>query len=160
MERYVISATKKDLELYKELKWKSIKSTFDPSKLNRVLVVKPWGYEHMVCEADNKEGDVWFSQINAGETTSMHCHPSKVSIITVIEGELYINTIQGKPFVLAEGETVVFQPKVFHGETAISRDTRMIQMEMPANKLDALRYSDKRGRENKEYNKGCAMVWY
>ncbi len=120
------------------------------------VVTKPWGYEFLIFE--NKCVAIWFLFIKKDHATSMHCHPSKKTSLTLLFGKALCNTFRHRNF-LATGDSVIFDKAVFHSTKALSLDgIFLIEAETPSNKIDLIRLNDNYGRENNGYEGISEMV--
>lgn len=134
-----------------------------PSKLNEfdfknVAVVKPWGYEYLAFETDDKKICAWVLHMKSiGEQgTSIHCHRNKQTLISVIKGRLWVRTLTDY-FELAEGENMYIDKSTFHAMGAMTDETILTEIESPSFKPDAIRYIDNWGREREEYESHCQL---
>ena len=133
-----------------------------PSKLNEfnfkgVAVVKPWGYEYIAYESEDKEICAWVLHMLNNETgTSIHCHRNKQTLISVISGRIWVNTLT-REFVLNAGESMYIAKATFHAMGALEDNTVLTEIESPSFKPDAIRYIDRWGREREEYESQCQL---
>ena len=126
-----------------------------PSDYAGRVVVKPWGYEHIIFQ--NEYVAIWFLMIMKDHATSMHCHPLKKTSLSLLSGKAFCNTFKHRSFLQA-GDSVIFDAGVFHSTKAISLDGLMlIEVETPPNKLDLVRLEDGYGRQNSGYEGICHM---
>lgn len=132
------------------------------SKLNEfdfkdVAIVKPWGFEYLAFESDDKKVCAWVLHMeNNGLGTSVHCHRDKKTFISVISGSIFVKTLDDS-FRLDEGESVFIDKAVFHSMGALVDDTVLTEIESPSFKPDAVRYIDFWGREREEYESHCQI---
>ena len=113
------------------------------------VVQKPWGFEFLAY--DTPEVAVWRLRINAGHSTSMHCHPHKRTALLVLSGNA-LGHVFGRRFALKAHDVLVLEPGVFHATKAVSDDgLDLIEVETPRCKTDLVRLNDLYGREGAGY---------
>jgi mannose-6-phosphate isomerase-like protein (cupin superfamily) len=113
------------------------------------VVQKPWGFEFLAY--DTPDVAVWRLRINAGHSTSMHCHPRKRTALLVLAGSALCHVF-GKRFALAAHDVLVLEPGVFHATKAVSdQGLDLIEVETPRCKTDLVRLNDLYGREGAGY---------
>ena len=117
------------------------------------VVIKPWGYEHVVYR-DKKKLCVTLLNINFNQKTSLHCHPNKKSGFMLLKGKaafqlglkkknLEIHTSPSKRMI-ARG--------LFHQLTSLSKSGLIaLEFETPVDKNDLVRFQDVYGREKHNY---------
>ena len=116
-----------------------------------IVVNKPWGYEYLWFQ--NEKVAIWFLRIDAGQSTSLHCHAKKRTSLIVLDGEVQCTTIDDK-YILAANDAVVLEPCVFHSSMAISDSGAYImEIETPPMKGDLVRMHDAYGRQATGYEK-------
>lgn len=109
------------------------------------IVQKPWGYEYQILNNNNIA--IWILHINGGQSTSLHCHPNKQTVLTLLDGEkaICIGLITLKE--LHKGDTVLIDKATFHQTLAtIYKPIIIMEIETPVNKNDLVRYVDSYGR--------------
>lgn len=113
------------------------------------LVSKPWGYEYRVYA--DAFYDLWHLCLRPGETTSLHCHPRKVTALICLHGEATIHLL-GKRQQVNRLTCLHLGKGVFHAtENSGTSDLDLIEVEVPRNKLDLLRARDRYGRARRGY---------
>ncbi len=114
-----------------------------------VVVTKPWGYEYLVYE--NKDVALWHLHINAGQSTSMHCHPKKTTGLILLNGVAEVSFLADKRIIKGL-DKIMIRRGLFHKTTALSENgIDVLEIETPNDKEDLVRLSDEYGRENKPY---------
>jgi mannose-6-phosphate isomerase-like protein (cupin superfamily) len=114
-----------------------------------VIVSKPWGHEYLVYE--NEQVALWFLHINAGQSTSMHCHPTKTTGLVLLEGSAELSFLADKKLIHAP-EKQMIRRGLFHSTKAMTPDgCRLFEIETPNDKEDIVRLSDRYGRESAGY---------
>ena len=115
------------------------------------LIDKPWGFEHRVY-ADLLI-DVWRLSVKTGQSTSMHCHPRKETVLICLQGDIRVNFIKSS-HILKKGDFISIPKGVFHSTDSIGDATaELIEVETPRNKFDLVRAKDKYGRSGQHYEK-------
>ncbi len=146
--------TYKDFALFKKL-GKQQKTILAETDLSNVIVFKNWGFEYMIYE--DKDCCGWFLHINKHSGTSLHCHETKQTVVCVISGMLLLTTATRRQL-MQSGDIAYIDKKVFHAMGAASEDTRVIEIEMPSYKPDALRAVDFWGRVGQPYESQCLIM--
>jgi len=118
--------------------------------MESIVVKKPWGFEYLAYQNENIA--IWILHINKDHMTSLHCHPSKMTGLIVITGELQINFLNGNTGVLTALYNQMIYPGRFHQTHALSDNVVLLEIETPVDKNDIVRIHDNYGRENQEYN--------
>lgn len=127
-----------------------------PSDYRRMVVVKPWGYEFLMFE--NEHVAIWYLAIQKDHATSMHCHPSKRTALSLLMGKALCNTFRHRNF-LSAGDSLIIDSGAFHSTKALSMEgVALLEMETPPDKLDLVRLEDGYGRENNGYEGDSQMV--
>lgn len=108
-------------------------------------VTKPWGFEQDVKTTN--EFSLWRLTLEAGQETSMHCHPKKTTVLIPDTGEVFISTLQGD---IPVTEPVLLEKGVFH---RIKSDVggSVLELEWPPNRCDLVRLEDRYGRDRTSY---------
>lgn len=114
------------------------------------IIIKPWGREWQIYR--NAQFSIWRLELSPISETSMHAHPSKVTILSVVEGQITFSTLD-KRFPLLTGEVVVIEKGVFHKSETVG-GAIVMEIESPPNKHDLIRIADKYGREGCGYAAG------
>nr|WP_263973746.1 cupin domain-containing protein [Rouxiella badensis] len=114
------------------------------------LIEKPWGYEYRVyCDC---VFDLWKLHIDANQSTSMHCHIQKDTVLICLSGSGYTKFLDGTIHQLNKGDSVYIERGVFHQTIASeNQGLQLIEIENPRNKFDLLRLNDSYGRKNTAY---------
>lgn len=113
-------------------------------------VKKPWGSEREIWLTP--EFSMWRLTIEQGQETSMHCHPSKTTLLIVEKGNVVFGTL-GIEFPVHEGKSVLIERGVFH-RTRAPLGAVVVEVEWPPNRCDLVRLEDKYGRKKTGYE-GC-----
>lgn len=115
------------------------------------FIEKPWGFEYRIyCDSIF---DVWKLHISENESTSMHCHIQKDTVLICLEGSGRTQFLDGNQYHLRPGESIYINKGVFHQTTAGDSGIELLEIENPRNKFDLLRLQDKYGRQNTAYEK-------
>jgi mannose-6-phosphate isomerase-like protein (cupin superfamily) len=113
------------------------------------VIEKPWGYEHRVY-ADMLI-DVWKLMLAPRQSTSMHCHPRKETVLLCLAGSLQINFLSHSIRVEA-GQYARLPKGVFHSTDNVGpREAHLVEVETPRNKFDLIRKRDRYGRQGQQY---------
>lgn len=110
-------------------------------------VQKPWGSERLMSSTPGM--NVWQLYMNAGAETSMHCHPSKETMLVVLVGEVTLATLNGSHIMKAPAMARI-DAGAFH-KSSTGLGAIVLEIESTGDKYDLLRLADKYGRENKGY---------
>lgn len=112
-------------------------------------VRKPWGFEYPLFESDSV--GLWTLFLEAGQATSLHCHPRKKTGLVVLAGEVEVFFLN-ESLKLKDGGRVMIRPGLFHGSKAISSNGAvMLEIENPRDKNDLVRFEDNYGRHDLPY---------
>ena len=68
---------------------------------------KPWGKEYLLYQNDDVA--IWHLFIEPGQSTSLHCHPSKKTGLVVLDGAAKVSFIGGGGEKLFPGEKVMIR---------------------------------------------------
>jgi len=113
------------------------------------IIRKPWGYEYIAYQNDSVALKVL--HINAGERTSLHCHPSKSTGLVLLAGTAEINFIADSKLLTAPAKQMI-RRGLFHQTHAVSDDgIIMFEIETPVDKDDLVRLRDNYGRKDQGY---------
>ncbi|MGP1693490.1 MAG: cupin domain-containing protein, partial [Giesbergeria sp.] len=120
------------------------------------IIEKPWGHEYRIY-ADMLI-DVWKLMLASGQSTSMHCHHRKETVLMCLAGSLQINFLSRS--ILVEAGQFAHIPKgVFHSTDNVGdTDAHLIEVETPRNKFDLVRMKDRYGRQSQPYETGKSPV--
>lgn len=118
------------------------------SKISETFVKKPWGWEFTLLES--KDVLVSYLNIDPNKSTSLHCHPTKITGYIVLEGEVEVEFLSGFK-IFQHGDSVNFRPGLFHRTTAGIDGALILEIETPANKRDLIRLEDSSGRSDSKY---------
>lgn len=107
-----------------------------------VVVKKPWGHEVELI----REGAVSVTKLQMlpGGETSMHCHPGKTAMLTVIEGDCELVSLHAI-YRLRPGGTVRIQAGAFH-RIRTELGAKVLEVESPGGKNNIVRLADRYGR--------------
>lgn len=145
-----IFPSNKDIMVLEELlQGRNIQQLSQPESYHDVVVMKPWGYEFLVYQNDCVS--IWFLHINKSHSTSMHCHPCKLTSLIVLTGDALCNTFRHRNFI-SKGNCLILNKGVFHCTKALSQEgINLLEIETPSDKLDLVRLNDGYGRSNHGY---------
>lgn len=115
----------------------------------RYVVRKPWGTEYLMYRNDFVE--IWRLTVNAGQQTSLHCHPNKKTALIMVDGNARFTTLDGT-VTLGPLDAAVIDAGAFHQTTAASpQGITLLEVETPPAKHDLLRLRDEYGRTHQAY---------
>jgi mannose-6-phosphate isomerase-like protein (cupin superfamily) len=116
------------------------------------VIEKPWGYEYRVYT--DCFYDVWQLCLRPGQSTSLHCHPRKVTALICLAGELGRVRLLDQDQQLTPREWLTLGKGVFHTtENLGDGDLDLLEVEVPRNKLDLLRATDRYDRAIAHYER-------
>lgn len=116
------------------------------------VIEKPWGYEYRVYT--DCFYDIWQLCLRPGQSTSLHCHPRKVTALICLAGELGRVRLLDQSQKLIPLEWLTFGKGVFHAtENLGDDDLDLLEVEVPRNKLDLLRATDRYDRAIAHYER-------
>lgn len=119
------------------------------------VIEKPWGYEHRAY-ADMLI-DVWKLMLAPRQSTSMHCHPRKETVLMCLAGSLQINFLN-RAIRVEAGQYARIPKGVFHSTDNVgSVEAHLIEVETPRNKFDLIRKQDRYGRQGQQYETGKSV---
>ena len=117
------------------------------------IVKKPWGYEYVIYNSSNRLA-ITYVHINNKKSTSLHCHPKKKTGFIILKGTalVQIGIYKKNKKRFKSLSRLVFRPGLFHSLKAISKKgMSALEFEVPYKKDDLIRFEDKYGRKNKDY---------
>lgn len=128
---------------------------FVPKVARSGFIKKPWGWEYILIES--KSVLVSYLSIDPMKSTSLHCHPTKITGYIVLDGSVEVEFLSGfKDFIA--GDSVNFRPGLFHRTTAGLNGAIVLEIESPADKMDLVRLEDFSGRSDSQYETElCAL---
>ncbi len=110
------------------------------------LIAKPWGCEYRIYA--DLFYDIWQLDICPGQSTSMHCHPRKETILLCLEGTAKFHTLT-ETHVIKTMDFVHIRKGAFHSTENIGNSLlKLVEIETPRNKFDLVRANDKYGRQS------------
>jgi mannose-6-phosphate isomerase-like protein (cupin superfamily) len=113
------------------------------------LIAKPWGHEFRIYADDLY--DVWKLCLRPGESTSVHCHPRKETALLCLGGRARMDLLD-RSVAIEPGDASYIGKGVFHGTANVgSDDLHVVEVELPRNKLDLVRLTDRYGRAGARY---------
>ena len=116
------------------------------------IIPKPWGYEYRVFTDDFV--DVWHLRMGRLHSTSMHAHPRKATYLLCLDGHGRMRTLRSA-LEVSRGTIVRIGAGAFHTtENVGGGDLDLVEVELPRNKLDLVRLSDRYRRELTPYEVG------
>ncbi len=131
----------------------TIKFDLEPAERDSYLngfIVKPWGHEYRVY-CDNLF-DVWRLRLQAGQSTSMHGHLQKDTVLICLAGSGTTTFLDGTECPVEAGRYVYIGRGAFHRtEAGPDGHLDLIEVENPRNKFDLVRLGDHYGRHGKGY---------
>jgi rfaE bifunctional protein nucleotidyltransferase chain/domain len=118
------------------------------------VCIKPWGYEYLIYQS--KKVGIWFLNIKKYQSTSLHCHFNKDTILIVLKGTLKVKLIDDE--LSLDEMTSAFIPHYkFHGFSCFTDEVYVMEIEIYnkdidfSDKNDLLRINDIYKRENTGY---------
>lgn len=141
-----------DLELLNEARTGGLLLNFEQfasdSHLDN-LIAKPWGCEYRLYS--DSFYDNWQLEILPGQSTSMHCHPRKETVLLCLEGTAKFHTLT-ETHALKTMDFVRIHKGAFHATQNIGDSVlKLVEIETPRNKFDLVRAKDKYGRQGLLY---------
>jgi mannose-6-phosphate isomerase-like protein (cupin superfamily) len=127
----------------------SISNNFYSNK----LVKKPWGYEYVIYNSLNRVA-ITYVHIDSKKSTSLHCHPKKKTGFIIVKGTalVQIGIYKKNKKKFKSLSRLVVRPGLFHSLKAVSKNgMSALEFETPYNKADLVRFEDRYGRKNKDY---------
>lgn len=125
---------------------------FDKDVHLNELIEKPWGFEYRVYCDDTF--DIWRLHIKTSQSTSMHCHANKDTVLICLSGSGETRFLNGEMHNLTQGSNVYITKGIYHQTiSSVDQELQLIEIENPRNKYDLIRLSDNYGRENTSYEK-------
>ena len=114
------------------------------------LIRKPWGEEYLIFH--NNVVAVWLLKIEPNHHTSLHCHPEKKTGLILLDGAVEIDLGFYDKRTLFAPDKIMIRSGLFHSTRATSsKKITMLEIEIPINKLDLVRFKDEYGRAEKPY---------
>ncbi|GHO96511.1 hypothetical protein KSF_065590 [Reticulibacter mediterranei] len=121
------------------------------------VIEKPWGYEYRVYT--DCFYDVWQLCLRPGQSTSLHCHPRKVTALICLAGQQGRVRLLDQDQQLTPLEWLTLGKGVFHTtENLGDGDLDLLEVEVPRNKLDLLRAMDRYDRAISHYERTPLLV--
>jgi rfaE bifunctional protein nucleotidyltransferase chain/domain len=125
------------------------------------VCVKPWGYEFLAYESERI--GIWYLKLNRGNSTSLHTHFKKDTIIIVMEGCASIKLIDGTIIPLNKLQSVYIPKHKFHGISSFSECVYLMEIEVFgtthfSDKNDLLRLDDQYHRQKTGYETSVTVV--
>ena len=114
------------------------------------IVVKPWGYEYLAFESSWVA--VWCLVLGPRQSTSLHCHRTKDTVLTVLKGHGTVKLLEEEVIVKA-GDVLFLGKSTFHQTIASKDGLVLLEAESPVDKHDLLRISDHYGRRGSGYER-------
>ena len=112
------------------------------------LIRKPWGREYRIY--DDALIDVWMLELQAGSSTSMHCHPRKDTFLLCVSGHGETVTGSYRRIPLSPGTVLHIKQGATHCSHAHTAMT-LVEIETPRDKFDLVRLEDDHGRRRTNY---------
>lgn len=138
-----------DLQMFRRSNYKQ---QYTADSFVDTIVEKPWGYEYLLYQSNDVA--IWILHIRSGHKTSLHCHPNKSTSLICLHGEIQCRSLSNT-YTLHEFEAIYLGSKVYHQSfNPTPRETVLIEIESPSNKMDLLRSADEYGRTNTHYETG------
>lgn len=131
------------------------KSQYARIDYTNCVCVKPWGYEFLAYESERI--GIWYLKLNKGNSTSLHTHFHKDTLIIVMEGCASIRLIDGTILSVNKLESVYIPKHKFHGISSFSETVYIMEIEIFdatahfSDKNDLLRLDDQYLRQKTGY---------
>ncbi len=138
------------------------KEVHDVIDYSKKVCVKPWGYEFLTFL--NKKVGIWCLTIYKGQSTSLHCHFHKDTLLVVLSGCAKINLINNEVRYLNTLQSMFIPRKKFHGISSFSDSTCILELEIYSEKVtytdknDLLRIDDQYKRKPVGYESSVNVV--
>ncbi|HMQ01531.1 MAG TPA: hypothetical protein PKD79_00460 [Candidatus Doudnabacteria bacterium] len=121
----------------------------DSKKIRNQVIKKPWGHEFRLFI--NHSLEIWKLFLEKNESTSLHCHPHKDTVLILIEGSAYLETSKGKIKKLKIGDLYYLERKSLHRTYTKNSHAVLVEVESPPEKNDLIRVQDKYQRSRIGY---------
>ena len=102
------------------------------------LVKKPWGEEYLIFQNDVVA--IWLLNILPEKSTSLHCHPTKKTGLILLDGKVEIDLGFYEKRILEAPDKIMIRPGLFHSTKAITSKITMLEIEVPIDKSDLVRF--------------------
>ena len=116
---------------------------------SKKLVKKPWGNEYLIFE--NGIVAIWMLNIKSNKNTSLHCHTKKKTGLILLEGSVEVDLGFYETKKLFAPDKVMLRPGLFHSSKSLNIDSKLLEIEIPIDKEDLVRFEDNYGRQEKPY---------
>ena len=127
------------------------------SEFDLTLVTKPWGFEFELF--DNEAISIWCVSIGKehksgylfnSSSTSCHMHTQKTAKVLILDGavELFVNN---QPIIVNTSSPFTIPPRTPHQLQAYHGNALLLEVELPSNRGDIVRFSDSYGRSKSTY---------
>ncbi len=140
-----VKPSKKDFGLTSNLR---VIKNADSSKLDKKIIKKPWGYEHRIFI--NHSLEIWKLFLNPQQSTSLHCHPHKDTLLLSAKGTINFETA-GRMRKLKPGDCVFIERGALHKTSTSNESAVLLEVESPPEKNDLIRIQDRYGRNRVGY---------
>lgn len=139
----VVKRTQADIDALESVTIDPLQMADDGVDYRSVRVQKPWGHE--VEKYRDEKCSVWWLHLHTDQQTSMHAHPNKTTILTIVGGRALLSTLN-EQHELSAGDVVVIERGAFHRTASVNGPLVLYETEMPPNKRDLVRLHDSYGR--------------
>lgn len=161
MNTFIVLPEKKELDIAKQNKDIELRENKKQDYTSSVCI-KPWGFEFLVYES-NKVA-MWCLTVKKNESTSLHCHFKKDTLLIVLSGCAKIGLINDEVISLSTMESLFIPKKKFHSIGSFSDSTCILEIEIFSNNLnfsdknDLLRLNDQYHRKSVGYESSVKVV--
>lgn len=160
MHNFVVFPSKKEIELVTQNA--DIKIAETPrDDYQKIVCIKPWGHEFLCFES--KKIGMWCLTVTKENTTSLHCHFKKDTLLFVLSGCAKIGLFDGSVKPLSLMESLYIPKNTFHSIGSFSESCTLLEIEIFSNQLDfsdkndLLRINDKYHRKSVGYQSSVEL---
>jgi rfaE bifunctional protein nucleotidyltransferase chain/domain len=137
MDHFIASVDEKELELVNQNNDIEVRQN-ERIDYKKNVCIKPWGHEFLVYES--KKIGIWCLTMYKGQSTSIHCHFKKDTVLIILSGCARIEYFNGEVTYLSRLQTLFIPKKKFHSIGSFSEKTCILEIEVFSNDVD---FSDK-----------------
>lgn len=160
MDNFISVLDEKELELVNQNRDIEVRQN---ARINykKTVCVKPWGYEFLPYES-NKIG-IWCLTMYKGQSTSIHCHFKKDTLLIILSGCARIEYFNGEVSYLSTLQSLFIPKKKFHSIGSFSEKTCILEIEIFSNEIhfsdknDLLRVHDQYHRKSTGYQSSVKL---
>ena len=150
MAKLWFRSSSSDAQVLEDLGDQDQKTTAQIDNHSAGIVVKPWGYEYLAFESAWVA--VWCLVVGPRQSTSLHCHRTKDTVLTVLKGRGIVKLLEEEVTIKA-GDVLFLGKSTFHQTIASEDGLVLLEAESPVDKHDLLRIADHYGRRGSGYER-------